>query len=250
MGMTMTQTTDEIGLAAELWSPLLRQRFDDLFGVAARKSLKKWRQVPMVSAQVLVVDGSLPAPEAAVWMPCVVYVGGIPQGQHLGRSPQRWATYLDVNFTLSDLIDMLDRAAVFLMDWRVRQQVATSQMLDTALNDLQQRGWNCGYRFQLDTWVALPAPWNRAECLRALAMLCRGAMDVPSLCEYSGMAPEGLAQLLMQPRLRSLLHCSLRKPGTAPGVLHTGAAGAVGSAPLTQRWVQKLAGWIRRGGAA
>lgn len=246
----MAQTTDEIGLAAELWSPVLRQRFDDLFCVAARKSLKQWRQVPMVSAQVLVVDGSLPAPEAAVWTPCVVYVGGIPQGQHLGRSQQRWATFLDVDFTLSDMIDMLDRAAVFLMDWRVRQQVVTSQMLDAALRDLQEQGKDCGYRFQLGTWVALPAPWNRAECLRALAMLCRGAMDVPSLCEYSGMEPEGLAQLLMQPRLRSLLHCSLRQQGQVPSVRHTGAAGAVGGVPLTRRWVQKLAGWIRRGGAA
>ncbi len=247
----MAQTKDEIGLAAELWSPALKQRFEDLFGVAARKSLKAWRRVPLVSAQVLVVDGSLPAPEAAVWTPCVVYVGGIPQGQHLGRSQQRWATYLDVDFTLSDLIDMLDRAAVFLMDWRVRQQVMTSQVLDTALEDLRLRGRDCGYRFQLGAWVALPAPWNRAECLRALAMLCRGAVDVPALCEHSGMEPEDLAQLLMHPRLRSLLHCSQAAHGApALPVRRSGTTGAAGGAPLTRHWVQKLAGWIRRGGAA
>ena len=117
----MARTTDEIGLAAELWSPLLKQRFEALFAVASRKSLRGWRQVPLVSAQVLVVDGNMPAPEAAGWMPCVVYVGGVPQGQHLERTQQRLATYLDMNFTLSDLIDMLDRAAVFLMDWTVRQ---------------------------------------------------------------------------------------------------------------------------------
>lgn len=76
----MARTTDEIGLAAELWSPLLKQRFETLFAVASRKSLRGWRQVPLVSAQVLVVDGSLPVPEAAGWLPCVVYVGGVPQG--------------------------------------------------------------------------------------------------------------------------------------------------------------------------
>src|SRR5256885_13286958 len=61
----MARTTDEIGLAAELWFPLLKQRFEALFAVASRKSLRGWRQVPLVSAQVLVVDGNMPAPEAA-----------------------------------------------------------------------------------------------------------------------------------------------------------------------------------------
>lgn len=247
----MAQTADEIGLAAELWSPALKQRFEALFAVAARKSVRDWRQVPLASAQVLVVDGSLPVPEAAVWMPCVVYVGGASQGQHLGRSPQRWATYLDVDFTLSDLIDMLDRAAVFLMDWHVRQQVATSQALERALGDLQRKGVACAYRFQLAAWVALPAPWNRAECLRALAMLCRGQMDVSMLCEHSGMAPEAVVQLLMQPRLRSLLHCSLRpaRDADAPAQRRS-AAGLAGAQPPSAHWVRKLANWIRRGGLA
>ncbi|WP_080945428.1 LysR family transcriptional regulator substrate-binding protein [Delftia tsuruhatensis] len=199
----MARTTDEIGLAAELWSPLLKQRFETLFAVASRKSLRGWRQVPLVSAQVLVVDGSLPVPEAAGWLPCVVYVGGVPQGQHLERTPQRLATYLDLDFTLSDLIDMLDRAAVFLMDWTVRQQVASSQTLVRALDDLRQQAEGCRYQFRLKAWVALPAPWNSAESLRALAMLCRGPMDVATLCEHSGMAPAAVAELLRRrPGLR------------------------------------------------
>lgn len=248
----MTRTMDEIGLAAELWSPSLKQRFEALFAVASRKSLRGWRQVPLVSAQVLVVDGSLPVPEAAVWMPCVVYVGGVPQGQHLERTQQRLATYLDLDFTLSDLIDMLDRAAVFLMDWKVRQQLASSQALERALDLVRQQGEDCRYRFQLKAWVALPAPWNSSECLRALAMLCRGPMDVATLCEHSGMEPAAVADLLRHPRLQGLLECSLR-----PAREDDAAAAQRGRAPvpataagLPRQWVQRLAGWIRRGGLA
>ena len=252
----MARTTDEIGLAAELWSPLLKQRFETLFAVASRKSLRGWRQVPLVSAQVLVVDGSLPVPEAAGWLPCVVYVGGVPQGQHLERTPQRLATYLDLDFTLSDLIDMLDRAAVFLMDWTVRQQVASSQTLVRALDDLRQQAEGCRYQFRLKAWVALPAPWNSAESLRALAMLCRGPMDVATLCEHSGMAPAAVAELLRHPRLRGTLDCSLR-PARAddPTPLGGHRAQAHGAATavapgLSRQWVQRLSGWIRRGGQA
>lgn len=240
----MAQTKQEIGLAVELCSPLLQQRFESLFAVAARKSLRQWQQVPLVSAQVLIVDGHLPAPEAAVWTPCVVYVGGAPQGQPLGTTPQRWAACLDADFTLADLIDMLDRAAVFLMDWQVRQQVAVSQALERALTDLQRQGADCMYRFQLGAWVALPEPWNRAECLRALAMLCRGPMDVPTLCEHSGMAPETAVQLLLQPRLRGLLHCSLRSVRRSAAIMPAPAGRP------TRHWVQRLAGWIRHGGLA
>lgn len=248
----MARTKDEIGLAAELWSPLLRERFEALFAVASRKSLRGWRQVPLVSAQVLVVDGSLPVPEAAVWMPCVVYVGGVPQGQHLERTQQRLATYLDMNFTLSDLIDMLDRAAVFLMDWTVRQQVASSQTLVHALDDLQQQGGDCRYRFQLKAWVALPAPWNSSECLRALAMLCRGPMEVAVLCEHSGMEARAVAQLLRHPRLRSLLECSLRpaREDDLPPLRRSRAQAPATVGGLPRQWVQKLTGWIRRGGMA
>ncbi|MBB1648521.1 MULTISPECIES: hypothetical protein [Delftia] len=248
----MTRAKEEIGLAAELWSPVLRQRFEALFSVASRKSLRGWRQVPLVSAQVLVVDGSLPVPEAAVWMPCVVYVGGVPQGQHLGRTPQRWATYLDLDFTLSDLIDMLDRAAVFLMDWTVRQQVASSQTLARALDELSQQDEDCRYRFQLKAWVALPAPWNSSECLRALAMLCRGPMEVALLCEHSGMQASAVAQLLRHPRLRSLLECSLRpaREDDLPPLGRGRAQAPATVAGLPRQWVQKLAGWIRRGGVA
>lgn len=240
----MSQTKDEIGLAVQLCSPSLQQRFETLFADAAARSLRNWRQVPLVSAQVLIVDGHLPAPEAAEWTPCVIHVGGLPQGAAPGQTPQRWAASLGAEFTQADLVDVLDRAAVFLMDWQVRQQLAASQALERALADLQRQGADCMYRFQLSAWVALPAPWNRAECLRALAMLCRGPMDIPALCEHSGISCETAIELLQQPGLRSLLHCSLRSVRRSAAIVPLPEGGA------SRRWVQRLAGWVRHGGAA
>ncbi|WP_280188097.1 hypothetical protein [Delftia sp. PS-11] len=238
----MSQTKEEIGLAVALRSPLLLQRFETLFADAAARSLRHWRQVPLVSAQVLIVDGQMPEPEAAAWTPCVIYVGGAPQG--LGQTPQRWAASLGVDFAAADLVDALDRAAVFLMDWRVRQQLVASQALERALADLQRQGADCMYRFQLSAWVALPAPWNRAECLRALAMLCRGPMDIPALCEHSGISCETAIELLQQPGLRSLLHCSLRsvRRRTATTPLPEGGT--------NRHWVRRLAGWVLGQGSA
>lgn len=251
----MARNTDDIGLAAELWSPQLKQRFETLFAVASRKSLRSWRQVPLVSAQVLVLDGSLPLPEAAARLPCVVYVGGVPAGQHLERTSQRLTTYLDLNFTLSDLIGMLDRAAVFLMDWTALQQVASSQTLVRALDELQQQAESCRYRFQLKAWVVLPAPWNSAESLRALAMLCRGPMEVATLCKHSGMKAAVVAELLRHPLLRGALECSLQSAHAGDLTQlrrRTQAQGAATAAApgLSRQWVQRLTGWIRRGGHA
>ena len=118
----MAKTIGEVSWAAQLWTPAVQQRFEALFAVASRKSLSGWRQVSSDSAEVLILDGSVPAaaPDSKT-SPCVVYVGGEASAQPLGRSSQGWAPHLDVEFTLSDLIDMLDRAAVSLMDWKARQ---------------------------------------------------------------------------------------------------------------------------------
>ncbi|WP_027015728.1 hypothetical protein [Comamonas composti] len=232
----------EIGLAMELGSSALQQRFETLFSVAARKSLQGWRHVSVMQAQVLVVDGEQPGDEAAVWTPCVVYVGGQPQALHLGSSPQRWATRLDADFTLADLIDMLDRAGVFIMQWSQRQQIAAQQSLTRALADLEGKGLDCSYHFHLKAWVALPAPWNQVQGLRALAVLSRKAVDVRSLCTHSGLEVAELAQLLAHPGLRSALVCSWR-PADAMK-----AAGRAPAARFSGQWVRRLAGWVARGG--
>ena len=241
----MARTIGEVGLATELWTPAVQQRFESLFAVASRKSLSNWRQVPRTSAEVLVVDGNLPLPESAAKTPCVVYVGGDASNQPLGRSSQGWAAHLDVNFTLSDLIDMLDRAAVFLMDWKARQQATVALTLQRAMQDLLQLGENCPHLFQLKSWVALSGSFNSAQNKRVLALLSRGPIDAKNLCEHGAIEVEQLQGLLSQPTIQAVLRCSLRNTEAAKQQNVTKSQAA---ASVPRQWVQKLTGWITRGG--
>ena len=243
----MARTIGEVSLAAELWTPAVQQRFESLFAVAARKSLSGWRQVPRHLAEVLVLEGFAPlVSKDETKAPCVVYVGGEASKQPLGRSSQGWAAHLDVDFTLSDLIDMLDRAAVFLMDWRARQKASVTLTLQRALEDLQQQGFDCMHCFQLRSWIALPGSANTAQNMRVLALLSRGPIDAKSISDHSGIEMPQLFTLLSLPQVQAVLRCSLRssqEPSAAPISTKTQPATSV-----TRQWVSKLTGWITRGG--
>ncbi|WP_218242110.1 hypothetical protein [Comamonas fluminis] len=242
----MAKTIGEVSWAAQLWTPAVQQRFEALFAVASRKSLSGWRQVSSDSAEVLILDGSVPtaAPDAKT-SPCVVYVGGEASAQPLGRSSQGWAAHLDVEFTLSDLIDMLDRAAVFLMDWKARQKAAVVLTLQRAMADLKEQGLNCPHRFQLKSWVALPGSANTAENMRALALMSRGPIAAQSLSDHSGMEVPQLISLLSLPQVQAVLRCSLK---TAEASKSQATKNTTPATSVTRQWVQKLTGWITRGG--
>ncbi|EED69748.1 hypothetical protein [Comamonas testosteroni] len=246
--LCMARTIGEVSLAAELWTPAVQQRFEALFAVAARKSLSAWRQVPRQAAEVLVIEGldSLLAREEAR-APCVVYLGGEPAMQPLGRSSQGWAAHLDADFTLSDLIDMLDRAAVFLMDWRARHRTDAPLSLQRALQELQQQGVDCPHRFQIKSWVALPGSANSALHMRVLALLARGPIDARSLAEHAGIEMPQLSTLLSLPELQAVLHCSLRGP-EQPADARKSSTPRQAATSVTLQWVSKLTGWISRGG--
>ncbi|BDR07052.1 hypothetical protein CTR2_R03900 [Comamonas thiooxydans] len=246
--LCMARTIGEVSLAAELWTPAVQQRFEALFAVAARKSLSAWRQVPRQAAEVLVIEGleSLLA-RAEAKAPCVVYLGGEPAMQPLGRSSQGWAVHLDVDFTVSDLIDMLDRAAVFLMDWRARHRAAAPLSLQRALQELQQQGADCPHRFQIKSWVALPGSANSALHMRVLALLARGPIDARSLAEHAGIEMPQLSTLLSLPQIQAVLHCSLRG-SEEPSAAQKSIAQKQPAASVTRQWLSKLTGWITRGG--
>ena len=243
----MARTVGEVSLATELWTPEVRQRFEQLFAVASRKSLSQWRQVPRTTAEVLVLEGAVSPQKikAGSQAPCVVYVGGEAASQPLGRSAQGWAAHLEVDFTLSDLIDMLDRAAVFLMDWKARQKANTVLTVQRAMADLQQQGFDCPHRFQLRSWVALHGAANTALNMRVLALLSRGPIDVQKVSEHSGIELPQLISLMSLPQVQAVLRCSLRSTEAAAPKSTTKKQAAV-SAP--RQWVQKLTGWITRGG--
>ncbi|MDR2296984.1 MAG: hypothetical protein LBE30_01380 [Comamonas sp.] len=240
----MAKTVGEVNWAAQLWTPTVQQRFNALFAVASLKSLSAWTQVSSEAAEVLILDGAMPMQDDKAF-PCVVYVGGDASMQPLGRSSQGWVAHLDVEFTLSDLIDMLDRAAVFLMDWKARQKEAVPLTLLRAMSDLQEQGMSCLHCFQLKSWVVLPGAANTAQNLRALALLARGPIAVQSLSEHSGVELPQLVSLLSLPQVQAVLRCSPKAIEVSRPQETTNTTPA---ASITRQWVQKLTGWLTRGG--
>ena len=81
--------------------------------------------------------------------------------------------------------------------------------------------------------------------MRVLALLSRGPIDVKKVSEHSGIELPQLISLMSLPQVQAVLRCSLRST-EAVAVKSTTKKQAATSAP--RQWVQKLTGWITRGG--
>ncbi|MDA8446288.1 hypothetical protein [Paracidovorax valerianellae] len=225
------------GVAAEMLTPLFYERFSQLFSVAARKSLLEWREVATADAQVLLVDDASKA-QPGCQAPCLVCVGGsFPE-----KAPQaQWVARLQSGYTVADLIDVLDRAAVFLMDWRARQKMsgaAAEAAAMTARIDFSAPH----QRFQLSTWVSLAAPFRSAGSMRALALLTRAPVSLAQLCEHSGLDPALAQALLAELSRRGVLRTEAVAPSATPVPDRP--------RPVQTGLVQRLTRWVRGGGQA
>lgn len=227
-------------IAHSLLSSALRGRFLELFSVASRKSVFAWREAVPTRAQVLVLDASAGHVDLPQWPPCVIWVGEQPARWMRAST---WVGRLPADYTVADLIDMLDRAAVFLMDWKARQpQPAFVPVGPQAL--AAGMGAEAGVRYRLASWVALAAPFNGPSYLRALAMLAREAVTVQQLQEHGGLPPEQASALLVELRQRGVLRAQTAavRPSVSQGGL---AQVGVGQRRLVQRLTHWLRGAIR-----
>ena len=230
------------GISADLLTPNVRQRFVQLFGVAARKSVLPWKEVPRDRAQLVLVDQGMADVVSSLGnSPCVVTVGNV--GGNLTDNAS-WAGRLEVNYTLSDLIDTLDRAAVFLLDWEARQKViARSQRTQAAPVDAAPAAKQ-EYLYQLKSWVSMGAPFNTGACIRALALLSREPGSLGQLCTHSGLdintARNLLVELGNRGVLRGVAMQNHRPPASASTRQPVHSSGLLG----------RLSRWIRGGGKA
>ncbi|WP_353234286.1 hypothetical protein [Diaphorobacter ruginosibacter] len=187
------------GVAPDGLAPASLARFLSLFGTAARRSLFDWTRTSPHDAQLALVDASLRGDAVPASTPCVIYVGRA-QDAHGQPRNGRWISHLPAEFTVFDLIDALDRAAVFLMDWSTRQRVAASK---AAAAPVQAASAKTGPgmvkqddEFQLTSWVSLDAPYNTGACVRAMALLTRAPVSLRQLCEHSGLDGETACSLI------------------------------------------------------
>jgi hypothetical protein len=149
---------------------------------------------------------------------------------------------LPADYTVADLIDILDRAAVYLMDWKARQpQPALVPVAKPVLT--AEPGQDDGARHRLVSWVALAAPYNGPSYLRALAMLAREAVTVTQLQNHGGLAPEEVSALLVALRQRGVLRTQTAAIAVARPVAAAPANPAAGAGQ--RRLVQRLTHWLR-----
>lgn len=255
-------------LASSLLAPALRTRFSELFGVASRKSVFAWRESPLQQAQVVVLDVSSNLMRLQPLPPCVIWVGS---DQPSARFPDAWVGRLAQNYTLSDLIDILDRAAVFLLDWKARQPIApvavavqapmvsrvippagparafahsTIQPAAPAAAGAAGMAAAQGSRYRLGAWVFLGSPFDSAGCISALALLARQPVTAQQLHTHSGLAPAELAELLKELARRKVLQVI----APAQPVPASAAAAPRGPAPVRKGFVLRLSHWLSGAG--
>jgi hypothetical protein len=171
-------------LAASLLTQDLKNRFDSLFAVAERKSVFSWTEVAPSKADVILMDRhtrvlSVQAP------PCLVFVGNAPDA---ARCNFDWGLSIDADFTVSQLVDLLDRAAVRLLDLRARQASASG----AAASGQEPE------RYALKRWASLALEFRSTGQLRAMALLSRGAISFDQLCRHSGLRDIQVEALLAE----------------------------------------------------
>ena len=251
-------------LAFSLLAPALQTRFSDLFGVASRKSVFAWQESPVPLAQVIVLDASSDLLSLASKPPCVIWVGlDRPAPDNFSA----WMGQLGRDYTVADLIDMLDRAAVFLLDWKARQPVQVDPWIAftaesraasaVAVPDsvppsrpfadssfLPEESMVSaiatvpGTRYRLASWIFLGAPFDSAGCVSALALLARQPVTAQQLHKHSGLDHPEVQALLRELASRKALKVSTPVSATA-------STSRRDSAPMPKGFVQRLSHWLK-----
>jgi hypothetical protein len=226
-----------VGIGADMLMPAVYERFQSLFNVASRKSLLIWNEVTSDQAEVMVVDSSYSSMGLLPTAPCVVYVGPEPSELLTGRP---WVTRLKQNYTVSDLIDVLDRAAVFLVDWKVRHGGADRMIAASAADSTQRTTPASEAAYQLTSWVALGAPFNTGACTKALALLASQPVTIKQLCAHADIGVDNVSQLLV--KLAEL--GMLKQAALIPAATATRAAAK--QRPVVSRGlIQRFSRWLR-----
>ena len=197
-------------IAADLLLPAARERFEKIFAVAARKSVFTWSSAAHALANVVLIDDSVPASALGHMPPCVVC---LCKTNNTARTAAPWQARLSGDYTVADLIDILDRAAVFLLDWQARPSAQRLAATSAAPTPAPVPAAAALYR--LGSWVSMGAPFNSHQCLRALALLAQGAVSARQISEHSGLEPARTTALLNELQQRGVLISSAKTAASA-----------------------------------
>lgn len=171
----------------ELSQPM-QERMVRLFEVAGRKSLYSWAAVNDDSAEVIMLDrGSVfNVPDSSR----VIFVGEGDPAQAGVSTNYR----LSSDFTVGQLIDVLDRLALVLMDANMKD-----------IRDLSPDAL-----YGLKRWVALTGPLAASGFTRAQALMTRKALTLGDIGRLSGLAEPDVRRLLRELNRLQVLEQSRR----------------------------------------
>ena len=202
-------------ISAALLSDALRTRFLAMLDVAARRSIVAWELTDGATADVVLherigADDSLTVP---------IYISDKPL-QHGDVNLLR----LDHEFRLSALIDVLDLAAVRVMNRR--EQSARMAFAMAPQPDM---------RYRLKHWVFLGGNRAGANYIRVLAAMSREAVSRQWILQKGGLSDAQTDSLLAELQLRGALISE------APAVSVRERAT---STPASRGFVSRLKRWI------
>ena len=226
-------------ICANLLLPPARERFEKLFAVAARKSIFAWHSSAHQQADVVLIDDSVLPQVLGHAPPCTVC---LCKNSPVQPSASPWQARLSGDYTVADLIDLLDRAAVFLLDWQARPVAQRS----AAVISPTAAAIAAPALYRLGTWASMGAPFDSPSCLRALALLSQRAVSAHQINAHSGLEPERTAALLTELQRRGVLLVSAATaPSGAPALRNKNATATAASSSLVQRlsrWLNYAAG--------
>lgn len=218
---------------AALLPPDIRTRFQSIFKVAERRSVVAWKESTLDDAELLVVDHEPPA------LPgdgptCTIFVG-LPAVAHAGAQTQMQRRFqLAPDFTVNQLRDTLDRAAVWLLDMRSQSEMHADEAEAQPPRQAEDT------QYKLRCWATLGPNFAAPGYTRAAALLTREPLSLERLCEYSGLSKAHGRDLLQELKRLGVLQVMERTEKTA--TTSPSVPGNTGNG-----FFSKLSRWLRQG---
>lgn len=211
-----------ISISAALLSSDLRRRFLELLQVAGRRSIVAWELTDPANADVVLRERVTPGGDAGV----SIYVSDTPlSGGNLSL------LRLESSFHVNALRDMLDLAAVRVMDQREKRvQVAADNRAHSTA------------QYRLKHWVFLGPGRSGSAYTRVMAAMSRQSVSRDWMTAQGGLTGAQADSLLADLQLRGALLGGSAAP--APSATAQAQPVPAPMAPALRGFVSRLKSWI------
>jgi len=207
----------------EMLTQASHEDFWQKFAAAQTKTVFAWEKTQIFDAEVVLFDHASNITDSGIFPPCVVWVGWEGPPSQVGIE---WAGCLTANYTVAQIVDVLDRAAAFLMDWKARRKViqvitATAEVpvckrpehsqptvpdkLQLSVSPTLDTGEGIAPLYRLKAWICLDPPYDTLACTRALALMANEYVSVEQLQTHCDIGHGEASELLNELSRRHLL---------------------------------------------